>query len=131
MVKDKVWNFFNSLPNPTHKDILPTIVSEISMSTMSYTVSDVPTQNNSVKCGVFICKYMKKIIQHEKVNWGDHQNWQEKKPKFRVELAYSPFSLALEMLLALGLHFVRFKTLFQMIYLIERTTQNSDSRAFS
>ncbi|KAH0457229.1 hypothetical protein IEQ34_015136 [Dendrobium chrysotoxum] len=44
------------------------------------TVTGVPIQTNSIDCGMFICKYMEAIVQHEKFDSGQHKDWQEKMP---------------------------------------------------
>ncbi|KAH0469539.1 hypothetical protein IEQ34_001097 [Dendrobium chrysotoxum] len=53
------------------------------------TILRVLTQKNSVDCRMYICKYMKAVIQSQSIVWVDLTNWQDNMPKFRAEFAYA------------------------------------------
>ncbi|KAH0458455.1 hypothetical protein IEQ34_013770 [Dendrobium chrysotoxum] len=100
VVKGKYWAFLNSLPKDHHKEILNDVVqklhgdvgesfdTDIRIWLINYP-SGVPTQINSIDCGMFVCKYMEELVKHEDVDWEQHKNFQDKMTLFRVELAYA------------------------------------------
>ncbi|KAL0919183.1 hypothetical protein M5K25_011261 [Dendrobium thyrsiflorum] len=53
------------------------------------TIANVPTQANSVDCGMYVCKYMETVIQLEQINWLDHTKWQDRMPIFMADFAYA------------------------------------------
>ncbi|KAH0451139.1 hypothetical protein IEQ34_018438 [Dendrobium chrysotoxum] len=76
VVKDKYWAFFYSLPKDHHKKILNDVIQKLhgdvgeSFDTDIRTwpinfPSGVPTQTNSIDCGIFVCKYMEELVKHE------------------------------------------------------------------
>ncbi|KAL0923142.1 hypothetical protein M5K25_007190 [Dendrobium thyrsiflorum] len=62
------------------------------------TIANVPTQANSVECGMYVCKYMETVIQLEQINWLDHTNWQDRMPIFRADFAYALFCTNMDLL---------------------------------
>ncbi|KAK8918488.1 Ubiquitin-like-specific protease ESD4 [Platanthera zijinensis] len=52
---------------------------------------NVPTQINSYDCGVYVIKYMEHILKPGVTNWNDCEDWAEKMPLFRAEIAYEIF----------------------------------------
>ncbi|KAH0461549.1 hypothetical protein IEQ34_009124 [Dendrobium chrysotoxum] len=102
VVKEKYWAFFDSLPKAAHRDILNDVVdvvhklhgdvgeafdTDIRTWPINYH-SGVPTQTNIIDCGMFVCKYMEKLIKYENVDWEQHKNLQDNMTLFRVELTY-------------------------------------------
>ncbi|PKU73355.1 Putative ubiquitin-like-specific protease 1B [Dendrobium catenatum] len=96
----KLWQSFDSLPKATHKAILPKVISHLYEETKNIfnddlmkwpikLITNVPTQDNSVDCGLFVCKYMETVIQHESVQWDVHKNWQSSMTLFKAEFAYA------------------------------------------
>ncbi|KAH0460210.1 hypothetical protein IEQ34_010873 [Dendrobium chrysotoxum] len=47
--------------------------------------------SNDVDCGIFVCKYMEKVIIRKKTDWASFKDWQKYMLKFRVELEYALF----------------------------------------
>ncbi|KAH0436251.1 hypothetical protein IEQ34_026448 [Dendrobium chrysotoxum] len=100
VVKGKYWAFFGSLPKDHHKKILNDVIqklhgdigqsfdTDIRIWPITYP-SGVPTQTNSIDCGMFVCKYMEELVKHGDVDWEQHKNLQDKMTLFRVELAYA------------------------------------------
>ncbi|KAH0457833.1 hypothetical protein IEQ34_013148 [Dendrobium chrysotoxum] len=109
-LKNKVWDFYDSLPKKTHRAILPEVVSTISHlyedTTTSFAtdirrwrirkIKQVPTQKNSVDCGMYVCKYMEAVIQPEAVVWADVKDWEDNMAKFRAEFAYAILSTTIK-----------------------------------
>ncbi|KAH0466150.1 hypothetical protein IEQ34_006253 [Dendrobium chrysotoxum] len=53
------------------------------------TVRGIPTQSNEYDCGIFVCKYMERVILKKKTDWASLKEWQKYMPKFRAELGYA------------------------------------------
>ncbi|KAI0502032.1 hypothetical protein KFK09_016977 [Dendrobium nobile] len=73
-LKKATWYFFDSLPNPMHRAVLPLVIDHLHDETQGCFQSDirswkvleaegVPTQTNGFDCGMFVCKYMENVIQ--------------------------------------------------------------------
>ncbi|KAH0458731.1 hypothetical protein IEQ34_011545 [Dendrobium chrysotoxum] len=99
-LKDKVWKLYDSLPNPEHKAICTEVIKQIhedkagafpsDITTWKLqTVRGVPTQSNDYDCGIFVCKYMERVILRQKTDWASLKDWQKYMPKFRAELGYA------------------------------------------
>ncbi|KAH0449288.1 hypothetical protein IEQ34_023088 [Dendrobium chrysotoxum] len=99
-LKSLSWTFFDSLPNPTHKAVLPNVINHLHEETRDYFESDfrswpltvgsgVPTQKNRFDCGMFVCKYMKNAILAHPFKWEELSHWQDEMPKFRAKLAFA------------------------------------------
>ncbi|KAK8956137.1 hypothetical protein KSP40_PGU011096 [Platanthera guangdongensis] len=52
---------------------------------------NVPRQINSYDCGVYAIKYMEHILKPGVTNWKDCEDWAEKMPLFRAEIAFEIF----------------------------------------
>ncbi|KAH0450251.1 hypothetical protein IEQ34_020943 [Dendrobium chrysotoxum] len=52
-------------------------------------VRGVPTQSNDYDCGIFVCKYMERVVLRQKMDWASLKDWQKYMPKFRAELGYA------------------------------------------
>lgn len=102
-----VWYFYDSLPNPTHKIILPQIIKllvqdvghSFESNPMKWPIkmmSGVLVQANIVDYGMFICKYMEAVIRKPPLNWTDHHDWSKKKNCFRAEFAYAIFCVGMK-----------------------------------
>ncbi|KAH0458322.1 hypothetical protein IEQ34_013637 [Dendrobium chrysotoxum] len=102
-LKNKVWDFYDSLPKKTHRAILPEVISHLYEDTTTSFATDirrwrirkikqVPTQKNSVDCGMYVCKYMEAVIQPEAVVWVDVKDWKDNMAKFMTEFAYAILS---------------------------------------
>ncbi|KAI0498071.1 hypothetical protein KFK09_021312 [Dendrobium nobile] len=98
-LKKATWYFFDSLPNPMHRAVLPLVIDHLHDETQGCFQSDirswkvletegVPTQTNGFDCGMFVCKYMENVIQPNAVKWDLLMNLQAEMPKFRAELAF-------------------------------------------
>ncbi|KAH0466743.1 hypothetical protein IEQ34_003981 [Dendrobium chrysotoxum] len=93
-LKDKVCKLYDSLPNPEHKikqiheDKAGAFPSDITTWKLQ-TVRGVPTQSNDYDCGIFVCKYMERVILRQKIDWASLKDWQKYMPKFRAELGYA------------------------------------------
>ncbi|KAI0514168.1 hypothetical protein KFK09_010203 [Dendrobium nobile] len=98
-LKKATWYFFDSLPNPMHRAVLPLVIDHLHDETQGCFQSDirswkvleaegVPTQTNGFDCGMFVCKYMENVIQPNAVKWDLLKNLQAEMPKFRAELAF-------------------------------------------
>ncbi|KAH0451476.1 hypothetical protein IEQ34_018775 [Dendrobium chrysotoxum] len=59
-------------------------------------IKQVPTQKNSVDCGMYVCKYMEAVIQPEAVVWADVKDWEDNMAKFRAEFAYAILSTTIK-----------------------------------
>ncbi|KAH0460414.1 hypothetical protein IEQ34_011077 [Dendrobium chrysotoxum] len=99
-LKSLSWTFFDSLPNPTHKAVLPDVINHLHEETGDYFESDfrswpltvasgVPTQKNGFDCEMFVCKYMENAILAHPLKWEELSHWQDEMPKFRAELAFA------------------------------------------
>ncbi|KAH0456541.1 hypothetical protein IEQ34_014448 [Dendrobium chrysotoxum] len=106
-LKNKVWDFYDSLPKKTHRAILPEVISHLYEDTTTSFATDirrwrirrikqVPTQKNSVDCGIYVCKYMEAVIQPEAVVWADVKDWEDNMAKFRAEFAYAILSTTIK-----------------------------------
>ncbi|KAH0453904.1 hypothetical protein IEQ34_018228 [Dendrobium chrysotoxum] len=106
-LKNKVWDFYDSLPKKTHRAILPEVISHLYEDTTTSFATDirrwrirrikqVPTQKNSVDCGMYVCKYMEAVIQPEAVVWADVKDWEDNMAKFRAEFAYAILSTTIK-----------------------------------
>ncbi|KAL0916398.1 hypothetical protein M5K25_013905 [Dendrobium thyrsiflorum] len=51
-------------------------------------VRGTPTQSNSFDCGMFVCKYMEKVVVKDKVDWSAYKYWQNDMPRYRADFAY-------------------------------------------
>ncbi|KAL0918425.1 hypothetical protein M5K25_010434 [Dendrobium thyrsiflorum] len=51
-------------------------------------VRGTPTQSNSFDCGMFVCKYMEKVVLKDKVDWSAYKYWQNDMPRYRADFAY-------------------------------------------
>ncbi|KAL0920107.1 hypothetical protein M5K25_009218 [Dendrobium thyrsiflorum] len=98
-LKERVWKLYDSLPNPQHKDICVTVINELFKDLNKCFDADItkwrinivrgtPTQSNSFDCGMFVCKYMKKVVVKDKVDWTEYKFWQNDMPRFRAAFAY-------------------------------------------
>ncbi|KAL0907664.1 hypothetical protein M5K25_022086 [Dendrobium thyrsiflorum] len=98
-MKERVWKLYDSLPNPQHKDICVTVINELFKDLNKCFDADItkwrinivrgtPTQSNSFDCGMFVCKYMDKVVGKDKVDWTEYKFWQNDMPRFRAEFAY-------------------------------------------
>ncbi|PKU63233.1 Putative ubiquitin-like-specific protease 1B [Dendrobium catenatum] len=98
-LKQSTWYFFDSLPNPMHRAVLPLVTNHLHEKTQGCFQTDirswkvleaegVPTQTNGYDCGIFVCKYMENVIQLNSVKWDLLMNLQAEMPKFRAELAF-------------------------------------------
>ncbi|KAI0520210.1 hypothetical protein KFK09_007681 [Dendrobium nobile] len=98
-LKHSTWYFFDSLPNPMHRDVLPQVINHLHEETQGSFHTDIrswkvqeaegiPTQTNGYDCGMFICKYMETVIQPNSVKWELLLDLQAEMPKFRAELAF-------------------------------------------
>ncbi|KAL0925399.1 hypothetical protein M5K25_003724 [Dendrobium thyrsiflorum] len=76
-LKERVWKLYDSLPNPQHKDICVTVINDIYSEMRECFDADItkwrlniilgtPSQSNNFDCGMFICKYMKKLFSMAK-----------------------------------------------------------------
>ncbi|KAL0917541.1 hypothetical protein M5K25_012607, partial [Dendrobium thyrsiflorum] len=108
-LRQKKWEFYDSLPKPTHKAILPEVIRYLYEETQNAfdedirlwpieTIANIPTQANSVDCGMYVCKYMETVTQLEQINWLDHTNWQDRMPIFRADFAYAIFCTNMDLL---------------------------------
>ncbi|KAL0905406.1 hypothetical protein M5K25_023825 [Dendrobium thyrsiflorum] len=99
-LEERKWDFYDSLPKPTHVSICSDVINHLYQDTEHAfdedirlwpvrAVEGVPVQSNSVDCGVFVCKYMEAAIQPEALVWPDQQHWAANMPKYRAELAYA------------------------------------------
>ncbi|KAL0904179.1 hypothetical protein M5K25_026254 [Dendrobium thyrsiflorum] len=99
-LEERKWDFYDSLPKPTHVAICSDVINHLYQDTEHAfdedirlwpvrAVEGVPVQSNSVDCGVFVCKYMEAAIQPEALVWPDQQHWAANMPKYRAELAYA------------------------------------------
>ncbi|KAL0913829.1 hypothetical protein M5K25_017319 [Dendrobium thyrsiflorum] len=84
-LEERKWDFYDSLPKPTHVAICSDVIHHFYQDTEHAFDEDirlwpvravvgVPVQSNSVDCGVFVCKYMEAAIQPEAVVWPDQQH---------------------------------------------------------
>ncbi|PKU63964.1 Putative ubiquitin-like-specific protease 1B [Dendrobium catenatum] len=98
-LKQSTWYYFDSLPNPMHRAVLPLVINHLHEETQgcfqtdirSWKVQEVEgvlTQTNSYDCGMFVCKYMENVIQPNSVRWELLMDLQAEMPKFRAELAF-------------------------------------------
>ncbi|KAL0920179.1 hypothetical protein M5K25_009297 [Dendrobium thyrsiflorum] len=98
-LKERVWKLYDSLPNPQHKEICVTVVKELYIDLINCFDADItkwrinivrgtPTQSNSFDCGMFVCKYMEKVVAKDKVDWSAYKYWQNKMPRYRADFAY-------------------------------------------
>ncbi|KAL0915243.1 hypothetical protein M5K25_015645 [Dendrobium thyrsiflorum] len=98
-LKERVWKLYDSLPNPQHKEICVTVVNELYIDLMKCFDADItkwrinivrgtPTQSNSFDCGMFVCKYMEKVVLKDKVDWSAYKYWQNEMPRYRADFAY-------------------------------------------
>ncbi|KAK8954868.1 Ubiquitin-like-specific protease ESD4 [Platanthera zijinensis] len=98
----KTWILYDSLPNPKRKDMARDSIRVLQKSTSKMTdynfnkwdltlAKNVPTQINSYDCGVYVIKYMEHILKPGVTNWNDCEDWAEKMPLFRAEIAYEIF----------------------------------------
>ncbi|KAL0927742.1 hypothetical protein M5K25_001948 [Dendrobium thyrsiflorum] len=98
-LKERVWKLYDSLPNPQHKDICVTVINDLFKDLNKCFDADItkwrinivrgtPTQSNSFDCGMFVCKYMDKVVGKDKVDWTEYKFWQSDMPRFRAEFAY-------------------------------------------
>ncbi|KAI0488649.1 hypothetical protein KFK09_028488 [Dendrobium nobile] len=55
------------------------------------TIKGIPKQQNSFDCGMYVCKYMERIILEGNTDWTDSTDWQQDMPKYRAEFAYEVF----------------------------------------
>ncbi|KAH0449060.1 hypothetical protein IEQ34_022860 [Dendrobium chrysotoxum] len=53
------------------------------------TLRGVPIQSNDYDCGIFVCKYMERVVLRQKTGWASLKDWQKYMPKFRAELGYA------------------------------------------
>ncbi|KAH0450450.1 hypothetical protein IEQ34_021142 [Dendrobium chrysotoxum] len=86
-LKSKAWIFFDSLPNPIHRAVLPNVINHLYTETyVNYFEGDIrnwplsittkiPTQTNGFDCWMFVCKYMEVIILPRAVNWKEQLHW--------------------------------------------------------
>ncbi|KAL0910415.1 hypothetical protein M5K25_021396 [Dendrobium thyrsiflorum] len=51
-------------------------------------VRGTPTQSNSFDCGMFVCKYMEKVVVKDKVDWSAYKYWQNEMLRYRADFAY-------------------------------------------
>ncbi|XP_020595782.1 uncharacterized protein LOC110035824 [Phalaenopsis equestris] len=97
--KDRKWRFYNSLPNKMHLGVTRDVIRHLHKDAGNAFHSDpskwdvstargISTQTNSVDYGIFVCKYMKTLVQKGKNNWKDFQDWQAEMPRFRAEIVY-------------------------------------------
>ncbi|KAI0493332.1 hypothetical protein KFK09_027609 [Dendrobium nobile] len=95
----KRWEFYDSLPKKTHKAILPEVISHFYEDTDDAFDIDitkwpikgfrnVPTQNNNVDCGMYLCKYIEVLIQKEPIKWYRYLDWHSNMSLYRAEFAY-------------------------------------------
>ncbi|KAL0918469.1 hypothetical protein M5K25_010478 [Dendrobium thyrsiflorum] len=98
-LKERVWKLYDSLPNPQHKEICVTVVNELYIDLRKCFEADItkwrmnivrgtPTQSNSFDCGMFVCKYMEKVVLKDKVDWSAYKYWQNNMPRYRADFAY-------------------------------------------
>ncbi|KAL0926473.1 hypothetical protein M5K25_002707 [Dendrobium thyrsiflorum] len=107
-LKERVWKLYDSLPNPQHKEICVTVVkillffdhvNELYNDMIKCFEADItkwrinivrgnPTQSNSFDCGMFVCKYMEKVVLKDKVDWSAYKYWQNEMPRYRADFAY-------------------------------------------
>ncbi|KAL0906157.1 hypothetical protein M5K25_024626 [Dendrobium thyrsiflorum] len=98
-LKERVWKLYDSLPNPQHKEICVTVVNELYTDLIKCFDADItkwrinivrgtPTQSNSFDCGMFVCKYMEKVVVKDKVDWSAYKYWQNEMPRYRTDFAY-------------------------------------------
>ncbi|KAL0926734.1 hypothetical protein M5K25_002979 [Dendrobium thyrsiflorum] len=98
-LKERVWKLYDSLPNPQHKEICVTVVNELYIDLRKCFEADItkwrmnivrgtPTQSNSFDCGMFVCKYMEKVVLKDKVDWSAYKYWQNDMPRYRADFAY-------------------------------------------
>ncbi|PKU77616.1 Putative ubiquitin-like-specific protease 1B [Dendrobium catenatum] len=101
-MKTKRWDFMDSIPKATHKAIAPEVISHLYDDAKDAFEDDIrtwpiqaipnlPAQDNNVDCGMFVCKYMKQVIQNNNIDWDIHKNWQSNMALFRAEFAYAIF----------------------------------------
>ncbi|KAL0912425.1 hypothetical protein M5K25_018396 [Dendrobium thyrsiflorum] len=80
----------NKFINELQKEMPECFESDVTKCQL-YAIRGVPTQTNNYDCGMFVCKYMKKIILRSKVDWTKFKLWQKAMPRFRVEFGCSIF----------------------------------------
>ncbi|KAH0464897.1 hypothetical protein IEQ34_005000 [Dendrobium chrysotoxum] len=99
-LKNKVWDFYDSLPKKTHRAILPEVVNIPSVRGHNYFIcyghSTMADPKNQINCGMYVCKYMEAVIQPEAVVWADVKDWEDNMAKFRAEFAYAILSTTIK-----------------------------------
>ncbi|XP_020705781.1 sentrin-specific protease 2-like [Dendrobium catenatum] len=95
-MKTKRWDFMDSLPKATHKishlyDDAEDAFEDDIRTWPIHSIPNLPTQENSVDCGMFVCKYMEQVIQNNNTDWDIHKIWQSNMALFRAEFAYAIF----------------------------------------
>ncbi|KAI0516184.1 hypothetical protein KFK09_008856 [Dendrobium nobile] len=106
-IKQKRWEFYDSIPNPMHRSIAVKIIASLNkdckkafrqnITKWSFkTMKKAPTQTNNTDCGMFVYKYMENIVRQNNSSWMQRTDWQEKMPKYRAEFAYGLFCAAMK-----------------------------------
>ncbi|KAH0461666.1 hypothetical protein IEQ34_009241 [Dendrobium chrysotoxum] len=99
-LNEEKWEFYDSVPNPIHKNIAQKIIRSLYRDLKKAFPNDIrkwkfksmkgaPTQTNNVDCGMFVCKYMENIILQNNTNWTESNDWQANMPKYRAEFPYA------------------------------------------
>ncbi|KAL0920120.1 hypothetical protein M5K25_009231 [Dendrobium thyrsiflorum] len=98
-LKERVWKLFLSIGlteksllffdkiNKLYIDLKECFDVDISKWRLNI-VHGTPTQSNSFDCGMFVCKYMEKVIVQDKVDWSAYKYWQNDMPRYRAEFVY-------------------------------------------
>ncbi|KAH0469690.1 hypothetical protein IEQ34_001248 [Dendrobium chrysotoxum] len=99
-LKSLAWLFFDSLPNLTHRVVLPDVINHLCEKTLDCfegdiqncslnVVNGIPTQTNGFNYGMFIYKYMEAAMLPHAIKWEELIHWQDEMPKFRAEFVYA------------------------------------------
>ncbi|KAL0922195.1 hypothetical protein M5K25_006164 [Dendrobium thyrsiflorum] len=80
-------NHWTLLVNELYIDLRKCFEADITKWRMNI-VRGTPTQSNSFDCGMFVCKYMEKVVLKDKVDWSAYKYWQNDMPRYRADFAY-------------------------------------------
>ncbi|KAK8969393.1 hypothetical protein KSP40_PGU003934 [Platanthera guangdongensis] len=87
-MKDEIWEFYDSLPNPIHlrstHEVLKFVHEDIGRSLPARVhewsiipVEGIPAQESGDDCGLFVLMFMKTTVSRKKCSWRKTQSWKK------------------------------------------------------